>query len=178
MFLIFLSASLHAQDYDRIKNQLSEISRQSDALREQAMPTAMKYGFQSLEMDSLNTEIMKFDVMALEKVVAIIENHGWLGISQIGDANQTLFLVIQHAPDPKWRARFFPLLKESAEKGESSLSAMATMLDRMLVEKGEAQVYGTQFYKDGNEFRPFPIQDTARVNELRKGVGLEVLESD
>lgn len=170
---LLLSISSYSQDFEAIRKQLEEIERQNLELRNKVMPTVKEFGFGSPQMDSLDTQIRQFDSTSLVSVTSIIDKHGWLGKSQIGEvANRTLFLVIQHAPENKTRKAYFPLLDESASKGESELSVMATMKDRILVQDGEPQVYGTQSRMVNGELEPFPIINPENINERRKQVGL------
>lgn len=132
-----------------------------------------KYGYKSKQMDSLNSVILKSDSIALGRVISIVDKYGWLGKSKIGDvANQTLYLTIQHA-DKNLRNKYFPLLEASAKNGESSLYDMATMKDRICVDKGQEQIYGTQKDMEG---KYFPIADLKGLNKRRKQVGLEKLK--
>ncbi len=162
-----------SQDFDSIASQLTEIQEQSIAIRNQVMPTVREFGFGSPQMDSLDREIQHFDSVSLAIVTAIIDEHGWLSKRHIGKAaNHTLFLAIQHAADHSVREKYFPLLRASAENGDSELSDMATMQDRMLVEEGELQLYGTQSKMVDGELVPFPIADPESVNKRRRKVGL------
>ena len=142
---LLLTNTSFSQDYDSIKIQLENIEKENLELRSKVMPTVKKFGFGSPQMDSLDSQILQFDSTALDFVEGIIKKYGWLGKNHIGKvANRTLFLVIQHAPNNETRKLYFPLLESSAKNGESELSAMAAMKDRILVQDGEFQIYGTQ----------------------------------
>ena len=172
---IFLYSLLStAQESKMLTEQLSEIFERNLVLRSQVMPILQKHGSGSIEMDSLNQLIEEFDSVSLTKVVAVLEENGWLGISEVGEkANQTLFLVIQHASDNSLRKRFFPMLKASAQRGESDLASMATMKDRILIQDGKMQLYGTQSRFVNGKLEYLPTQDPVRVNKRRRKVGLK-----
>jgi hypothetical protein len=70
------------------------------------------------------------------------------------------------------------LLEAAAKNGEASLSNYAIMKDRILVNRGKQQIYGTQKYWDSKQakFVFFEIEDEKNVNKLRKEVGLEPLK--
>jgi hypothetical protein len=176
LFTLLISISSFAQVLESVKIKLESINVENVNLREFAFPTAKKYGFDSPQMDSLNNVILKFDSVALESVVDVIEQHGWLGKNQVGDlANETLFIVIQHAHDNSVREKYFPLLEKSAKEGNSSLADMANMKDRILISNGEKQLYGTQFKMEDGELVLLPSADPDHVNERREMVGLEKL---
>ena len=107
-----------------------------------------------------------------EDVIKIIDEYGWLGISQVGEiANNALFLVIQHS-SVEMQERYFPLLKESAEKGESRLADMALMDDRIRMHRKKKQLYGSQTTSVNGKTYVWPIEDAANVDERRKNVQL------
>ncbi len=170
---ILLTHFSFSQDLESIRKQLEQIERKNLELRSKVMPTVKKFGFGSPQMDSLDAQILQFDSTSLVFVTGIIEEHGWLGKNTIGEAtNRTLFLVVQHAPNNATRKMYFPLLEASAINGESELSDMATMKDRILVQDGESQIYGTQSSMVNGELEPFSIEDPKNVNKRRKKVGL------
>lgn len=87
-----------AQSIDSIKTELERDYRTSLSLRENVMTTIKTFGYESKQMDSLNSIILNFDSLALGRAVNIVERYGWLGKSKIGFvANQTLILTIQHS---------------------------------------------------------------------------------
>lgn len=175
--LLITSLPLFSQGLDSIRQQLESLDEQNVKLRVSVMPTVKKYGFGSPQMDSLDVLIREFDSVALSIVVPILDKHGWLGKSQIGEAaNGVLFTTIQHAKDNAIRKKYFPLLKESAKNGESSLSAMATMKDRILIMDGKPQHYGTQSGMVNGKMEMLPVKDPQKLNERRKQVGLQVME--
>ncbi|MBV6641576.1 MAG: hypothetical protein KI791_12695 [Cyclobacteriaceae bacterium] len=175
-YLFLASFMLFSQDLDSIKGILLDLDQQNLKLRDQIMPTVKQFGFGSPAMDSLDRLIQKFDSSALAVVMSIIDKHGWLGKSEIGDTgNRVLFITIQHALDSEIRKTYFPLLKKSVEIGESNPAFAATMIDRMLVQEGKDQIYGTQSRMVNGKLESFPIKDYSNVNERRKEVGLPEL---
>jgi hypothetical protein len=125
-----------------------------------------------------STEFINFiDSCNLAQVELIINKYGWLGKSEIGiKGNTTLFIVIQHA-DLKTQQKYFPLLKTSVEKGESSASDMALMVDRILIRKKQRQIFGSQVtYNSKGQPEFYPIIDEKNVNYRRTEVGLESIE--
>lgn len=171
--VVTLAISTVAQNLDSVKTLLEQDYRTSLSLRQNVMQTIKTFGYKSKEMDSLNCVIQHFDSLALRRTINILETYGWLGKSEIGFvANQTLYLTIQHA-DKSHREKYYPLLETSAKNGESNLFDMATMKDRILVDNGKQQIYGTQ--KD-NEGRFYPIADIKGLNKRRRQVGLEALK--
>ena len=120
------------------------------------------------EQDSLN-EI---------EVIKIIEEKGWVGKSLVGgQANMTLWLVIQHAP-LETQEKYLPLLKESVLKGESQGSHLALLEDRIQMRNGKPQTYGSQITTDEKTGKQvvYEIWEPEYVNQRRKEVGLGSIE--
>lgn len=117
------------------------------------------------------------DSTNLVEVEAIIKKHGWLKKSVYGRrANQTCFLVIQHA-DSATQEKYLPVMQKSVDEGESSSSDLALLQDRVLMRRGEKQIYGSQVVFDADGTPAFyPIEDEMNVNSRRKNVGLEPIE--
>lgn len=135
-----------------------------------------------LEIDQAN----RADVTKIDKgvdhenqvrVVSLIEKCGWPQRATVGENGmRAVFLVIQHA-SKDLREKYFPLIKASAEKGEMSLRAVAMMEDRMLMENGKPQKYGTQLISRNNgPLQLHPIEDEANVNKRRADMGMESIE--
>ncbi|MEO9965518.1 MAG: DUF6624 domain-containing protein [Reichenbachiella sp.] len=179
LICLFITSQVEAQDYSSLRYKLERFVDQNIEAREAVMPIINTYGFQSIQMDSLN-QLMHFrDSVHLQFVVSVLAEHGWLGTSVIGKkANISLFLAIQQSPGNEVRERYFPLLEASAQRGESDLSQMAMIKDRILVNQKVPQEYGTQWNYVGEQTVLFPLEDVNSVNEKRVSVGLKPLTKD
>lgn len=125
---------------------------------------------QMKKADSLNNNVQKLET--------IMDSIGWPTRSKVGKwGASTAFLVFDHASRDVME-KYFPLLEKAANEGEASKSNMATMKDRILVNRGKKQIYGTQSYwgNKQNKFILFPIEDSGNINRRRKEVGLEPLD--
>ena len=112
------------------------------------------------------------------RIEAIINKYGWPGVSFVGeDGNTTVWAVIQHAP-LELEEKYYPLMQQSVEKGESSAKHLAFLEDRILMYKGQKQKYGTQISMNHKTGAPevWPIADEKNVDVRRAKLGLESLE--
>jgi hypothetical protein len=109
----------------------------------------------------------------------LIETSGWPSISAVGsEASQAAWLLAQHADHrPDFQAHCLELMK-ALPVGEVSSHNIAYLEDRVRVAKGEPQLYGTQFYQEGDQFGPRPIEDEAHLEERRAAMGLETFEAN
>jgi hypothetical protein len=112
------------------------------------------------------------DVANMKRLAQIIDTYGWPGLRFAGAASQTAFLVLQHA-DPATQRKYLPLLRDAVKRSDAMGGHLAMLEDRLLVDEGKPQVYGSQLA--ANPLRFEPIEDEAHVDERRRSVGLEPL---
>lgn len=108
------------------------------------------------------------------RIKQIISEYGWPKESDVGeDGAEAAWLIVQHAVlEPEFQTQCVALLQDAVDRGEAKGWFLAYLHDRVLVRKGEKQVYGTQHdMKDGRVF-PFPIENPDKVNELRERLDL------
>jgi hypothetical protein len=133
-----------------------------------------KFGRDSDEMNYFWQLVLEQDSLNEVEVIKIIDERGWVGKSLVGgQANMTLWLVIQHAP-LETQEKYLPMLKESVLKGESKGSHLALLEDRIQMRNFKPQTYGSQITTDPNtgERIVYEIKDPEYVNKRRKEVGL------
>lgn len=122
------------------------------------------------------TELINYVVYAIDeihnsRIRRIIAEYGFPTTNLVGrEAMSAFWLLIQHQDyDLK-------LQQESLEKCDFILSEKALLMDRILINKGEKQIYGTQTRRMETGFEPFPIKNEDGVDKRRKSVGLSSLE--
>jgi hypothetical protein len=110
------------------------------------------------DVDADNTSFLK-------KIVA---DRGWPGRSLVGgDAENAAFLIVQHSPDTAFQARMLPLIEKAYAAGEAEGQQVALLTDRVAVQRGRPQVYGTQASIVNGRFKLNPIADSATVDQRR-----------
>lgn len=167
-----------AQYNQPLKKQLEAIYIKDQTLRMLWQDVEAKFGRDSENMDYYHQLMNEQDSLNEIEVVNIIEEHGWVGQSEVGGkANNALWLVIQHAP-LEVQEKYIPLLRASVAKGESKGSNLALTEDRIQMRKGEKQIYGSQIKRDKEtgEFYVYPVIDPQNVNVRRAEVGLGTIE--
>jgi len=137
------------------------------------------------EIDSLSSEfvgqqIKLTDSLNFIQIHALFSQHGYLGYDKIGiESSHNFWLLVQHADKhPEFQDSVLVTMKIEADKGNSSLSDYAYLLDRVKVNTGQAQIYGTQMTinSDKTSFEPKTVIDPDKLNERRKQVGLNTIE--
>ncbi|PQJ80101.1 DUF6624 domain-containing protein [Polaribacter porphyrae] len=163
---------------ENLKKELHQIKIEDQTLRFLLPDVTKRFGNKSDESKYIWSLIHKQDSICEAKVISILKKHGWLGKSIIGeDANQTLWLVVQHA-QLKNQEKYISLLKKSVDKGESKPWHYAFLKDRILMRNGKKQIYGTQAFWDKKlgKMKIYPIKNPKNVNEKRKKLGLGTVE--
>ena len=115
------------------------------------------------DVDADNTSFLK----------KIIAERGWPGRSMVGrDGAEAAFLILQHSPDTAFQAQTLPLLEKGVASGDVEGQHLALLTDRVAVQRGQKQVYGTQASIVNGRFVLNPIADSANVDARRAKVGM------
>lgn len=161
--------------YDKpLQKRLLAIYDDDQIIRSQFLDAQRKFGNTSKQVDSLGKIMMHKDSINLIKIVEILDTHGWVGPEKVGgQANQTLFLVIQHA-DLKTQQKYLPMMREAVKNKNANASALALLEDRIALREGKRQVYGSQIGHDNetNTYFILPLDDPDNVDKRRAAVGL------
>ncbi len=124
-------------------------------------------------------EIEKIDEKNIRILRKIIKKYGWPSINMVGrEANRTAWIVAQHSDfGLKFQKKCLSLLKKSVSVGESEKEDLAYLTDRVLVNEGKKQLYGTQFYinKKG-VFTYRSIINKKDLNQRRKAMNMGKFE--
>lgn len=110
------------------------------------------------------------DVKNTKNLKKIVQRFGWPTYDLVGfTAAKGAWLIVQHADhDIKFQKECLILMKESVLKKQASKEDLAYLTDRVLVNSGEPQLYGTQFGEGG----PRPIRDKTNLDKRRIEMGL------
>ena len=182
-FCLFLWLPIGAQSTQKVnttlRKQLIEMGKEDQKYRVEIGDLIGKIN--GAEKDKLMPRWMKLveeqnalDKKLLHQLESIIAKHGWPTISMVGaEASGVAFLIIQHA-DLEYQKKYFPLLKEAADKNEAQKSEVAMLEDRILMREGKNQIYGSQLRSnpDTGKLELHPIEDEENVDKRRAAVGL------
>ena len=162
----------------KIDSLLCDIGRRDQAVRADwakvatgsvTQEEAIEYAMKMEETDSTN----------LAAVSRILDTYGWpSGLSDA--ANKAIFLVIDHS-DLRTMNKYIRFFRDAVEKGYLSMNDLVTMEDRMLMNDGKPQKYGTQAYSLVEDSKTviyiWPVEDPDKLDALRKAVGLMPIQS-
>jgi hypothetical protein len=134
----------------------------------------VRQGFGSQMEPEQVARMQAVDAKHTARMKAIIAEHGWPGRSLVGeDGAHAAWLLAQHA-DSSFMAQCLPLMERAVAAGEASPKDYAYLLDRVRMNQGKPQVYGTQFTSGADgKLVLYPVEDAEHVDERRRAVGLE-----
>ncbi len=182
LYLIFFISCFTARSqvkthYDSIKKELDSIYKLDQMYRSHEAADSLNRLDQASLIKALD-HLDDINASNLKRVTQIIDQYGWLGISEIGKlGNTTLFLVIQHSRDPKVYANYLPLLICSVLAGDTPKKYYALLQDALLIKQGKMQIYGTQRRYDESTKKLYVdlLIDPDNVDKRRKNVGLGLI---
>ncbi|MEW6390791.1 MAG: DUF6624 domain-containing protein [Pseudomonadota bacterium] len=104
-------------------------------------------------------------------LLAMVPPEGWFLKSRYGDkAARAAFHIVQHSNLELWR-RFVPVLEPLVAKGEVDGQSYGLMYDRLALNEGRPQRYGSQVVCKAGKWGPDKLEDPDRVDERRKAMG-------
>ena len=109
-----------------------------------------------------------------KRMKEIIHKHGWPLQSDVGeDGVEAAWLVVQHAVlEQEFQQACLPLLEAAVDAGEAHGWHLAYLQDRILIQQGRPQIYGTQHEVRDGKVVPMATREPDRVNEKRAKLGL------
>ncbi len=122
-----------------------------------------------------SNELIKYakeDHRNQELVISIIEKCGMPTLNEVTQKHMTAIWVgLQHTNE-KYRKKYFPMVEKAVENGDLSKEQYALMKDRILMEEGKPQIYGSQIKDD----KLYKLENPETVNERRKEMGMGTIE--
>jgi hypothetical protein len=144
-----------------------DCSKKSEILREVYISN------QKIRRENALIKYAKEDHRNQELVISIIEKCGMPTLNEVTQQGMNaIWLGLQHNTDSKYRAKYFPLIEKAVKNGDLSKEQYALMKDRILMDEGEPQLYGTQI-KDG---KLYDLESPKTVNKRRQEMGLGPIE--
>lgn len=114
------------------------------------------------------------DSLNLAWLKRVVARRGWPGRSMVGvEASHYAFLLVQHAvQDTAFQASVLDLMEKGVTGGEVDGLDVALLADRVAVQRGQPQRYGTQARMENRKIMFQPILDSVNVDARRARLGL------
>jgi len=118
----------------------------------------------------------RVDVRNTDRLREIVERYGWPGRSLVGEEGADhAWLLAQHADKQlEFQRRALILLAGAVDQGEATNRQLAYLTDRVRMNEGTEQLYGTQIadVRDGAGV-PWPVENPGELDARRAAAGLE-----
>lgn len=119
------------------------------------------------------TVVAPIDRDNTERLREIVGKRGWPGHRLVGKAGaHAAWLLAQHAP-PDLQEECLPLLEDAVVWGDASPADLAYLMDRVLMHRGEPQIYGTQYQVRDGVLELWTVRDPSGLDQRRAALGLE-----
>lgn len=104
-------------------------------------------------------------------LLAMVPPEGWFLRSRYGDKGaKAAFMIVQHSNLALWR-RFVPVLEPLVAKGEVDGQDYGLMYDRLAINEGRPQRYGSQMTCKGGRYVVDTLEAPETVDQRRKAMG-------
>lgn len=123
-------------------------------------------------------DVMREDRANGAELKRIVASVGWPTYTRVGrEAGHMAWLIVQHQDaDPEFQRHCLRLMEPLVAKGEVSGTDFAYLTDRVAINTGGMQTYGTQMSLVNGKAVPTRLRDPRRVDERRRQVGLGPLD--
>ena len=163
-----------------LKKELSEIEFRDQAVRfitDQTPKDSLDLIAKRIKVDptyfknNYKSVSVTLDGENIKRVEEIIAKYGYPGKALVGTPeNRAAWIVIQHS-SPQVIQKYLPMLREAVKNGDLDRQSLAITEDRNLMYQGKKQIYGSQFFEVNGKPAFWPIENSEKVNELRKEAG-------
>ncbi len=119
-------------------------------------------------------KMLAVDAANLPEIRRIVADHGGLARArQVGaDGVAAAWLLVQHADgDADFQRQVLGGIMPLVESGEVSAHDFVLLTDRVLVNAGKPQRYGSQLAAVGGKWQPKPMEAPEQVDQRRAAVG-------
>jgi len=155
-----------------LSNLLDTILLHDQKYRKELSDVIKKHGQNSKEELALSKKISVMDAENQKMVSSVLDKYGWLGPETIGSrGSRALFIVLQHAPSAM-QEKYLPMMRSAVKQGKAKATNLAMLEDRVLMEKGKNQIYGSQLFSDSTGMYVCPIEDVDNLDKRRAEIGL------
>jgi len=151
-----------ALQVELIKMYINDQSVRGNVLRE----IINKYKLDEYELTKMDA--ISIDKINRDRLKEIITEFGFPTRQLVGkDAMQGIFFMIQHSDgDKEWQKGQLPNIERAVKQGDMDGQSYAYLYDRIKINGGEKQLYGTQFKNVDPINKKVELADTEDIKKL------------
>jgi hypothetical protein len=129
---------------------------------------------------TISKNMMRADSLDLMAVRRIFNQYGFPNFDLVGtEGAHDFWLITQHQDKhPAFQDSVLKAMKVQVDNRKAHGTEYAYLVDRVKINTGQLQVYGTQMRlnADTTSYEPMPVIEPQQLNERRHSVGLEPIE--
>ncbi|ASU35582.1 DUF6624 domain-containing protein [Mucilaginibacter xinganensis] len=170
-----IQSSAQTAKHDTLLIQKIDSMFKADQFWRKEYAKAVKKVPTQYDQETIESKWAESDSINEVKAKAIINKYGYPGYNLAGGKSDTFFWIIQHCDDDiPFQEKVLRLLKIEVAKNNASKENYAYLTDRILANKKQKQIYGTQVRTDPKTHKstPLPLKYPKSVNALRKKMGM------
>lgn len=175
-FFVIINSVLARENHSNgfnleLRDTLLKMVKEDQNLRKQVLENKDKE-------EELWSCIKELDYTNALSMHEILERYGWPGFNFVGkEGSHAAWLIIQHTDhNIALQEKGLDLLKEAVKNNNASPIDLAYLTDRILVNQGKLQCYGTQLQQSNGKLVPKPIENEEQVDQRRKTIGMKPLQ--
>ena len=172
-FLFFSFAFITFATYGQSKKLNLILSKQIDSLRNaDQSPLTIK------NADTAAKEFQKIIRSNFPVIKNIADKYGFPGYDLVGkESSNNYWLLVQHSDlNVPFQKRMLKLMKLKVDKKNASGQNYAYLIDRINLNEGKQQIYGTQINMGEGGTKLKPCFDTLNLDKRRLSVGLKSIK--
>ncbi|WP_282019228.1 DUF6624 domain-containing protein [Salegentibacter mishustinae] len=160
-----------------LAQELQEMVQIDQLAASNAFPPEKYSNLSQEEWEAFKDSIFKNNQKRAEK---ILDKYGFVGYDLAGkEGSRNFWLIVQHSDhNPDFQNEALEKMEIEVKKENAEPSNFGLLVDRVKLNTGEKQIYGTQVAYDTDTGQAYPrkLADSTNVNQRRKSIGLEPLE--
>ena len=157
--------------------ELQEMAQIDQLAASNAFPPEKYSQLSQEEWEAYKDSIFRHHQKRAEKM---LDKYGFIGYDLAGkEGSRNFWLIVQHSDhNPGFQNEALEKMEIEVKKENAEPSSFGLLVDRVKLNTGEKQIYGTQVAYDTVTGQAYPrkLADSANVNQRRKSLGLEPLE--
>ncbi|WP_330959334.1 DUF6624 domain-containing protein [Photobacterium sp. 53610] len=156
-----------------LQSQLLEMAKVDQEIRKELGESGWHKSSKALQEKAL-----LIDERNTQQLKSILNGRSWFTEAEVGkEGINSAWLIVQHSPDIDFQEKMLPLLEQSYLNREGVTGQeVALLTDRVRIDKGQKQLYGTQANWSDGAIVFKPIENPETVDERRAEMGMPPLE--
>jgi len=166
--ILFAVVAVHAQTDEKLRAELLVMRE-----RDQAARAACDKGTTDERMVCYGQVAERVDRPNTVRLKEIMKSGGFPDAKAVGkDGVEAFYLILQHSADIEFKKQCLEHITKAFEAKQLAPMDYANFTDRLLVNLGKPQVYGSNFeFKDGKLVMS-PAEDVKNLDARRRKIGL------